>query len=215
MQFRRDKPDAPQQERRLSPSQSARARLRWLRSLIMRPWRMYWRRGKLRLVWVERRSQAPTRDAAHLHAELRAALAQPSHRTEALRELALVDEQLGLGDWVTVATLSSRVLAKASLQADRLAESVPSWALEELIHRLNQLQARAAERENAADARTVPMPLDQPSTWGDSSLEVSELSEDDYARAEQIWVDSLGGETASDLPDRFEREPKPDHKLRA
>lgn len=212
MQFRRDpdKPGAPQQERRLSPSQSARSRLRWLRGLIMRPVRMFWRHGTPRLVWVERRRLAPTLNPAHLHAELRTALAHQPNRASALRELVLVDEQLGQGDWAAVATLSSRALAKASMQAERLAESVPSWALEELIHRLNQLQARAAERESSADARTVPMPLEsQVSTWGDPTLEVSELSEDDYAIAEQAWVDSLSDATPSEQPEEpFERQPK-------
>lgn len=180
----------------------------------MRPLRMHWRLGKLQLVWDERRSTAPARDAAHLHAELRTALAQPSHRsTAALRELALVDEQLGQGDWVAVATLPSRVLAKASMQADRLAESVPSWALAELVHRLSQLQARAIERESSAETRTVPMPLDcQISTWGDETLEVSELSPDDYAIAEQAWVDSLSGEAQ---PQPFDDSLELESKLRA
>lgn len=187
---------AASKERRLHPDHpSARAKLRWLRSLMMRPFRVHWRGGAPQLAWVERRLSRPatttttTQESqlARLRAALRAAV--PAHKDAALalRELLLIDDQLEHLGWAGAAALPVRVIARAAVQADMLADLMKCELLAELAERLRTLKIHAGPGV-AAMAPQRPPPQVHKISEGDAWVEVSEIGEDAYAEAELVWA---------------------------
>lgn len=173
----------PFTERRLPPGASTRNSLRWLRGLVLRPFRLGWRQGP-RLVWVERRS-AGDPALARLRADLSAAALCVDNAARLLQELLHVDERLSLAGWAGLADLPVKTLARARLQAEMLATECDSAALAGLASRLQALtRVEAGAAVSVSDT--------QEATSGPSSVvEVSELGEDAFAQAEQLWASSL------------------------
>ena len=192
----------PPNDRRQPPAHSARGRLRWLRGLMLRPFRLRWRGGGPRLVWVERRqASAPEVDLARLRTDLQAELLTHENATLVLRELVQVDAALARAGWAGLAALPARVLDQAHMQADMLAESTGSVPLTRLARRLHALQMAADSREATVASPSPARYTPRPALPGelDETVEVSELGEDDYVQAEQAWASSqpaeLGGPT--------------------
>lgn len=179
----------PVKDRRLPPGHSARARLRWLRGLVLRPFRLRWQRGP-RLVWVERRSGVDpelTRLRADLHAEMLSVEDAP----RMLRELVRVDELLGEAGWAGLAGLPATTRARARLQAQMLAESSGSAPLAGLARRLQALESadlRAADA-TAPAAKLIDGSREE-ALQQQAAPEVSELGEEAYAQAELLWANS-------------------------
>ena len=183
---------APPQDRRLPPDQDARARLRWLRGLVRRPFKLLWRSGLPRLVWVERR-RAPANDLAllQLRTDLRAELLALGDDALALQELMRVAENLERTGWAGVIALPTQSLARAAMQAEMLAAATASSALADLARRLRAVRPSPAQAP-AAKAPGAAM-ADFPGVAAADSIEVLELGEDAYAQAEQQWADSQTG----------------------
>jgi len=189
----------PPKDRRLPPDRSAGGPLRWLRSLISRPFRLGWRGGGLRLLWVERRhGPAPDAELVRLRLDLQAELLAHENAALLLRELMQVNDALTRAGWAGLAALPAPVISRARVQADRLAESTRSAPLAGLARRLRALQV-AAESAGSPNAKPAPGPL-QPAALPADSVEVSELGEDAYAEAEQAWVSSQIADLAEPPP---------------
>lgn len=198
------RPAAPK-DRRLHPSHpSARAKLRWLRSLMMRPFRLHWHGGAPQLAWVERRLHAPQEtQLARLRAALRAAIPEHKDAALALREILLVDDQLEQLGWAGAAALPIRVIARAAVQADMLAEMMECEPLAELAERLRTLRAHIGPGVNAAGAlppMQAPPRMLKLSEPDDAWVEVSEIGEDAYAEAELVWALSSQPADILELP---------------
>jgi len=183
------RPAAPK-DRRMHPDHpSATAKLRWLRGLVMRPFRVHWRGGSPHQVWVERRLHTSQEtQLARLRAALRSAV--PAHKDAALalREILLVDDQLEQLGWAGVATLPVRVIARAAVQADMLADLMKSPPLTELAERLRTLKIHIVpDASPAAAQRPAPQVL-KLSERDDAWVEVSEIGEDAYVEAELVWA---------------------------
>lgn len=187
-QARRDGPRTPAlKERRLPPDHSARARLRWLRGLVLRPFSLRWQRGP-RLVWVERR-RADDAELTRARADLHAAMLGVDEAAQQLQELLRVDECLAEAGWRGIDDLPATTLERARLQAQLLAEECGSAALAGLAQRLQTSKPDAAA--------TAPRDHAPPPGAEASSVEVSELGEDDYAQAERVWASSQPATLAS------------------
>lgn len=190
----------PPKDRRLPPDRSTAAPLRWLRALMSRPFRLGWRSGGLRLLWVERRrGPAPDAELLRLRLDLQAELLAHDNAALLLRELMLVNDALTRAGWAGLAALPARVISRARVQADRLAESTRSAPLAGLAARLRALQA-STESGQAAAAASPPTPQPQRPALAGESVEVSELGEDAYAQAEQAWVSSQIAELVEQPP---------------
>jgi len=190
MQTRRDGQVAASiKDRRLPPERSTRARLRWLRGLVLRPFQLRWQRGP-RLVWVERRSGVDpelTRLRADLHAEMLSVEDAP----QVLRELVRVDELLGEAGWVGLASLPATTRARARLQAEMLAEGSGSAPLAGLVRRLQAVETAALLAADATAPAAKLMAVSHEDELAQPTApEVSELGEEAYAQAEQLWASS-------------------------
>lgn len=199
---------APPRDRRAPADPSAKARLRWLRGLIRRPFKVLWRAGLPRLAWVERR-QAPAQDPGlmRLRADLRAELLALGDDALALRELMRVEEQLDEAGWAGVAALPGRVLVRAAVQAEMLAATAASPALTDLAARLRALQPSAQDGPATTASATLAWPAAGP-------IEVLELGDEDYAQAERLWADSQRAGLAAAPPAPSSAPPK-DGEIRA
>jgi hypothetical protein len=122
-----------------------------------------------------------------LRTALRAAV--PAHKDAALalRELLLVDDQLEQLGWAGVAALPVRVIARAAVQADMLADLMKCEPLAELAERLRTLKIHVGPGV-AAPAPQRPVPQVHKISEGDAWVEVSEIGEDAYAEAELVWA---------------------------
>lgn len=195
------RPAAPK-DRRLHPDHpSARAKLRWLRSLMMRPFRVHWRGGAPQLAWVERRLHTPQEtQLARLRAALRTAV--PAHKDAALalREILLVDDQLEQLGWAGVAALPVRVIARAAVQADMLADLMKCAPLTELAERLRTLQIHVGPSVSPVAAQRPAPQVHKISDPADAWVEVSEIGDDAYAEAELVWALSSQPPEIFELP---------------
>lgn len=182
----------PPRDRRRPSEEAGRDGWRWLQGVMRRPFKLGWRRGLPRLMFVERR-RAPTADPElrALRTDLRAELLALADGALALRELVLVDETLGAAGWPGLRGLPGRVLARAALQAEMLAESSASQPLALLAVRLRSLQtSREAPAVDTAVAEPARRAFSPPTPTVIESVEVLELSEDAYVEAEQLWAAS-------------------------
>ena len=182
---------APFKERRRQPEQSSNSRLRWLRSLMRRPFRLSWEGGP-HWVWVERRRpDTSALELKQLHADLRTEMLTVDDAALVLRELVQVDERLGQAGWAGLAKLPAATLLRARLQAEMLAESSGSAPLAHLAQRLRVLQASPAASGEEPSAFPPAQVVRGGAVRPDEvSIEVSELDEDDYVQAEQAWASS-------------------------
>lgn len=168
--------------------------IRWFKALLGRPLTLERRDNQLHVALVERRRSPEVIQAeslARLREELRARLLSvdnPNTPT-AMRHLVFVHDVLGHQGWRGVQGMASRVLKKASLQAQMLHEQEPSRRLEKLVHRLRLLQTSAELREEkAAKARADDV---SPSAM---DVEVSEGSAEEFEAVQRIWMPTEAAE---------------------
>jgi len=169
------------------------APVRWLHSVMTRPFRVVWANGGLRLHFVERRERgaeagsppASPDPVAALRAELRVRLLAfaPRDAAQVMHHLLLVDEELGRGGWSGVAALPAPVLAQALVQAQRLVKERPSEAVSSVVERLRPLLA-AAEQRTQRDERHRDV-------VGQSQLEVSEATGEEFEASKRSWFGDL------------------------
>ena len=192
----------PPKDRRRPPDRATGGPLRWLGGL-MRPFRLGWRGGGLRLLWVERRQgPAPDAELVRLRLDLQAELLAHENAALLLRELMLVNDALARTGWAGLTALPARVISRARVQADRLAESTRSAPLAGLAGRLRALQVAQAAAESGGSAAASSQPTSQPlrPALPGELVEVSELGEDAYVQAEQAWVSSQIAELGEEPP---------------
>lgn len=188
----------PPRDRRRPPDEARDDGWRWLQGLMRRPFKLGWRRGLPRLMFVERRrTPAIDPELRALRADLRAELLALADGALSLGELLRVDEALGAAGWPGLRSLPGRVVARAAMQAEMLAESSASQPLALLAVRLRALQqsreapaADVGEAATTATTRPARRAAAPPTPTVIESVEVLELSEDAYAEAEQLWAAS-------------------------
>jgi hypothetical protein len=170
--------------------------LLWVRGLVRRPRRVTRRDGGLRLTVVDRRRPPEVIQAERLQQlrqtlceELPARLHGQEIKSAAvvMRHLNFVHHKLVRRGWKGVAALNSRVLGRATVQAQMLASHDASPAVVQLIRQLRLLQAAAAQRE---ERQTQASHGDRKPT-----VEVSEASLDDYEASERGWLDTVSPPT--------------------
>lgn len=206
-----DKPDAKPRHQPLKDRRAPRGRagsVRWLKALLGRPLALDKRGQKLHVTLVERRRSPEIIQAeslARLREELRVRLLgqEHHHAATAMRHLVFVHDVLGRQGWPGVQAMGSRVLAKAQVQAQMLAQRESSRRLVQFVDRLRMLQAAAEAREERID-RSGGAVLEGhvPRSGGATDIEVSEISAEEYEATHRSWVatvsPALDGDTLSD-----------------
>jgi hypothetical protein len=165
--------------------------LRWIKSILGRPLALERRADGLHVTLVDRRRSPEVIQAesmARLREELRLRLLSLDHEhaATAMRHLVFVHDVLGRQGWPGLQALNSRVLRRAGQQLQLLVEREPSARLVRFIDKLRLLQAGAEAREErlAAQARHAEA---QAEVAGESMLEVSEGSVEDYEATQREW----------------------------
>jgi hypothetical protein len=155
--------------------------LQKMRGLLARPLAVERRAGQLQVVLVERRAAAPTAQA--LREALRERLPAQRHRDAArvMRHLVAVHDALGRKGWASVEALPARVLGKALMQAEMLADAEASPVLDLIVQRLRvcQLAAEAREQRLASAQDTEPAVL------------ITEASHEEFEAMARSWVGEL------------------------
>lgn len=180
----------PSVERRKPPGRLGS--VRWARSLLARPLALERRQGgRLELKLVDRRrtpEQIEAEAAEELRRELQVRLVahEMSHAAKVMRHLVAVHDVLGRKGWNGVGRMSSRLLAKAALQARMLSAEEESANLLQMAERLLLLSAASQVREELEAAARARAEGD-----GEAALEISEASAEDYEASERGWVGTV------------------------
>lgn len=162
--------------------------VRWLKSLLGRPLALERRGQKMHVTLVDRRRSAEQVQAdslARLREELRLRLLDQEHHhaATAMRHLVFVHDVLGRQGWPGVQAMESRVLARALVQAQMLAQRESSRRLVQFVDRLRMFQAAAEAREERI-GRSGAVVVEP---GGDTTVDVSEVTAEEFEASQRVW----------------------------
>lgn len=176
-----------------------RGSLRWVREVLGRSIRLEQRRNQLHVTLVDPRRESGQEPALPLlmqqRAELGARLLIHDPLTQAVRNLFLVHDKLRAGGWASVETLPAKVVERALIEAEILADHEPSELLAGIIVNLRELKL-------AADERAAQEALEK--EWETRrGPEVSDTNFDEYELMERSWAGTVpAGLQATPPPQR-------------
>jgi hypothetical protein len=124
---------------------------------------------------------------ARLREELRLRLLEVDHQHTAMRHLVFVHDVLGRQGWPGLHAMNSTVLRRAGVQLQMLIEREPSARLARLADKLRLLQAGAEAREERLQAQAPARADALGGIGGDTSIEVSEVSAEEYDASQRDW----------------------------
>lgn len=160
---------------------------RWLRGLLSRPLVLERRDQQWHLALGDRRRQpgverAPT--LAEVNEELHARLLAQDvdHAARVMRHLVFVHDELCRKGWRGVETLPAKVLGKAVVQLQMLAQDGPSPVLAHVAERLQKIHIGAQIREERRA---------QVHAEGAARVEVSEATAEEFAETERSWLGTM------------------------
>ena len=171
--------------------------VRWMKSLLGRPLALQRRGGQLHVTLVDRRRPPDVIEAEErrqLRDELRARLlahGDESTTASVMRHLVYVLHVFGRRGWDGVGALGSRVLGRATVQAQMLATQDPSPTLTQAIETMRLLQVAASVREEQQDSTTA--------REEGQTVEVSESSLEEYEQTERGWLDTVSPSPAQPI----------------
>ena len=200
-------PSTPRRTRTAAPSVTKDRRLRaeagvlrrfwrWLQGMLRRPIGIVGHSRQRRLGFVERRTQtADALSVAGLCAELRQRLLtlSPERADVHFSHLVQLHDELRRKGWAGAAALPASVLARALVQADELRREAPGPAMKQLIDKLRSLlpppAPSAAAASQGANARADE--LHEARRPPGASLEVSEVTHEDFEASKRSWFGDL------------------------
>ncbi len=179
-------PPSPKPSRDRRASDAKPGTLRWLRGLLSRPLALERRGLQWHVVLGERRrkpgvERAPT--LAEVNEELHGRLLAQDveHAARVMRHLVFVHDELCRRGWRGVETLPAKVLGKALVQVQMLAQDGSSPVMAHIVERLQQIHVGAqAREERRARAQT-----------DGGRVEVREVSAEEFAETERSWLGTM------------------------